>query len=154
MRAQNVNLQRWLCDRWANRQDHPTVRLVMDFITKYMSLTNNLCSEFAESTILTIAHRLRTVIDYDRVSVLTIFWNHAWLLRIEYNNRWWYLSRAELLSLIGICKAFFVLMMRKLINYSGLPPCWKTQPLNSFHCAEQREKKSLQCWKKWREFRW
>ena len=25
-------------------------------------------SEFAESTILTIAHRLRTVIDYDRVS--------------------------------------------------------------------------------------
>ena len=33
-----------------------------------MSLTTRV-SEFAESTILTIAHRLRTVIDYDRVSV-------------------------------------------------------------------------------------
>jgi hypothetical protein len=31
-------------------------------------ITNSLFREFAESTILTIAHRLRTVIDYDRVS--------------------------------------------------------------------------------------
>ena len=30
-------------------------------------------SEFAESTILTIAHRLRTVIDYDRVSLIDTF---------------------------------------------------------------------------------
>lgn len=29
-------------------------------------------SEFAESTILTIAHRLRTVIDYDRASLLLL----------------------------------------------------------------------------------
>ena len=42
-----------------------------EFIVLNMSLTI-LVSEFAESTILTIAHRLRTVIDYDRVSVLTI----------------------------------------------------------------------------------
>ena len=33
-------------------------------------------SEFAESTVLTIAHRLRTVIDYDRVSVLTFLKPH------------------------------------------------------------------------------
>ena len=35
-----------------------------------------LVSEFAESTVLTIAHRLRTVIDYDRVSVLTFIRPH------------------------------------------------------------------------------
>ena len=32
----------------------------------------HLTSEFAESTILTIAHRLRTVIDYNRVSHSTV----------------------------------------------------------------------------------
>lgn len=30
---------------------------------------HTLASEFAESTILTIAHRLRTVIDYNRVRI-------------------------------------------------------------------------------------
>lgn len=34
--------------------------------------------EFAESTILTIAHRLRTVIDYDRVSPHSLSWHHAY----------------------------------------------------------------------------
>ena len=47
-----------------------------DFITEYVAKHSILVSEFAESTILTIAHRLRTVIDYDRVSVLTILKPH------------------------------------------------------------------------------
>ena len=38
----------------------------MNDVANYVKLV----SEFAESTILTIAHRLRTVIDYDRVGVL------------------------------------------------------------------------------------
>lgn len=33
-------------------------------------MLTNFLSEFAESTILTIAHRLRTVIDYNRVMLL------------------------------------------------------------------------------------
>ena len=40
---------------------------VLNDVANYLILV----SEFAESTVLTIAHRLRTVIDYDRVSVLT-----------------------------------------------------------------------------------
>ena len=44
----------------------PTIYLSTEYVVNYSLLVR----EFAESTILTIAHRLRTVIDYDRVSVI------------------------------------------------------------------------------------
>lgn len=41
----------------------------VDYATDEL-IGNTIRTEFAESTILTIAHRLRTVIDYDRVMLL------------------------------------------------------------------------------------
>ena len=60
------------------RTDYFSAEYIM-LLTNIFNIFNVLCSEFADSTILTIAHRIRTVIDYDRVSLLTIFRNHKWL---------------------------------------------------------------------------
>ena len=38
----------------------------------HVACADDYCREFAQSTILTIAHRLRTVIDYDRVCVVPL----------------------------------------------------------------------------------
>jgi ABC-type multidrug transport system fused ATPase/permease subunit len=56
--------------------DYATDELIGKTIRQYVIIyidiifVNPFFSEFAESTILTIAHRLRTIIDYDRVSKL------------------------------------------------------------------------------------
>ena len=47
-----------------------TIRQCVSNLGCYLTITNALYREFANSTILTIAHRLRTVIDYDRVMLL------------------------------------------------------------------------------------
>jgi len=59
--------QRRLRHRRAYRENHPRVRL--KFVYDVMTLMD--CyREFADSTIVTIAHRLRTVVDYNRVMLL------------------------------------------------------------------------------------
>ena len=47
-----------------------TIRQSVIFFDLTFNDAHRTCSEFAESTILTIAHRLRTVIDYNRVMLL------------------------------------------------------------------------------------
>ena len=56
----------------ARPSDSETDDLLLNMFPNYSIFA----SEFAESTILTIAHRLRTVIDYDRVSVSAILKPH------------------------------------------------------------------------------
>ena len=60
--------QRRLRYRRVDWQNYPTVsHFLRSRIRRYSPKPS---SEFAESTILTIAHRLRTVIDYNRVMLL------------------------------------------------------------------------------------
>ena len=68
----------------------------MDMLT--CEITFFFRSEFAESTILTIAHRLRTIIDYDRVGT------DSWILVSELTPvfRSCFLTTATSQNLIGI----------------------------------------------------
>jgi len=56
--------ERRLCYGRTYRKDDQAVRVEVPFVSVDLTMCHR---EFAESTILTIAHRLRTVIDYDRV---------------------------------------------------------------------------------------
>ncbi len=64
-----------LCNGWSYWQDNTTVGF-FPHATQHSHIdpfTLPFFREFATSTVLTIAHRLRTVIDYDRVSYLRIY---------------------------------------------------------------------------------